>query len=48
MKGFKVYYGQETIKAAVSDGMITFNLFNNNQMCLPGKFMQHVLGILFI
>lgn len=33
MKGFKVYYRQETIKAAVSDGMITFNLFNNNQNC---------------
>ena len=33
MKGFKVYYGQETIKAAVSDGMNTFNLFNNNQNC---------------
>jgi|CZCB01.1.fsa_nt_gi hypothetical protein len=31
MKGFKIYYRQETIKAAVSEGMITFNLFNDKQ-----------------
>lgn len=29
MKGFKIYYKQKTIKAAVLDGEITLNLFNN-------------------
>ncbi len=30
MKGFKIYHKQKTIKAAVRDGEITLNLFNNN------------------
>ncbi len=30
MKGFEIHYRDKTIRAAVPDGEITLNLFNNN------------------